>query len=183
MPHISIGGFPGVGKTTILKILESWYQVHVIPRFTCRPIRRGEQGSQEYVFVSKTRFKKLGRADFFVPSTVEPVEVNERMYFTATPRVRYWPETPPATELVVSLLGEAVNVIRAEVPDMLTVFITHSSPFVVMKRTFAIDPLHKLHLIEEYGRERIWHAYDHIVFNEGTPEECAEKVARIAGLA
>jgi len=189
-PHLSILGLQGTGKTTILNILSTWYRVHVVRRYTCRPRRPGEECSHEYVFVSKGEFLRLLRARFFIRASVRRIPVNGEIFYTGLPCIENWSPLPPGTQLVLSILGTSVFHVMEDVPELRTVFVDHPSSFVLMKRAYdrsraqGIDPDPKLRTAHRYGEKPLWRAYHYRVLNnQEFPEECAREIARIAGLA
>lgn len=86
IPFFCLLGYPGVGKTHVLKELLEGYPVHFIPRYTCRPRRLGEENSPEYKFVSIEKFVALAARGFFISGTIRRTEVNREPYFMAIPK-------------------------------------------------------------------------------------------------
>lgn len=188
IPHVSINGFPGVGKTTMLETLERLgYKIHVIPRYYSRPRRPGEETSREYRFLEPEMFAEFRKRGYFIPGTIREVVVNRKIYHTAIPRMSHWPKAPRETHFIVSFFGRSIFKIPNRTEWKLIFISCHSKEALLKRLTdrclaHGIDPRRKLQRIEEYELIKIWDLYDFIVYNddENMPEVCAREIAQIA---
>ena len=189
--HISLEGPPGVGKTSVGQALDRLLggNAHWLPTFTSRPQREGEVNGKERFFVPQCEFLRLGKAGIFIPSTVHAVEVNGKVYYKAIAEYEYWINPPEDAPAIISAFGSKTLMIRETIrpPRMMTFFIGLHHDFPLMKRLYdravkeGSDPTYKLQYIDEYMKSEPWRKYDHLVYNEGTPEECAREIIRLAG--
>ncbi len=187
--RINLGGFHGVGKTTLSHEIANLYlpdEVQIIPRYTSRPLRLNEDPSWEYVFISEEKFQELFKEDFFILGTVRHfVRVNGEPYSTGIPHIQHWPVPQKRTKIVLSMFGTKAYLVRREVPNMVLVFVSLDIPTLrerIIERCQrqGIDPLYKLTMIASYTRRREWLSghYDFVVKNDSTPKICAQEIVK-----
>jgi len=222
---LSVNGFSGVGKSTVLQLLSERNRVLWIPRVTTRPPRKRERRNTEYEFVSLEEYEwrltsgkreldvvyEEGQRppDAFDPgndiwfSTSHRVSVRKKPYLTGIPNPRLWPalEASPYVDVVLFTSGYASpeikkhwDVFRTAVRrlpnslSMVTVFITMTDTEKMRKRLYKrcrkenIDFGSKWAKNVDHFGDDFGVLYDHVIYNDGTIEECVRQLEVIAGL-
>jgi guanylate kinase len=198
-PFITLDGLAGAGKTKISQLLTKKYRTHWYPRITTRNRRPGEIPGQEYLFISEDQFKALNAAHRIMPHTVRhsPKKEGGNEYRgILVPEM--WPQRPGTEQLRLSVFGSRIKVVKAYLDDhrgefpefqnMHSFFIGMRDTETLRRRLQERCRKHKLNFIEKWKRN-LWYTsidlqgdYEHIVYNDGTPEECIAEIERIAGL-
>ncbi len=190
IPHVSINGPPGAGKTTLLNTLQGMgYKIHIISRYYNRKRRPGERHSREHNFVNGEVFKVLRKAGCFIPGTIRKQEVNGAVFHTAIARRKFWRKPSEGTDLIISFFGRDGIPLKKFIPEMKLVYISSRFPESLIKIKLVerclkhkISPGPKIVKFDEYRKREFEKFYDIIVFNDGTPEECAHEIIKRTGL-
>jgi guanylate kinase len=182
IPHINLSSFAGGGKTTVSKTLLDTYRTVMIPKITTRP-RRDTEEIPEYIFVSRDEFEARRSQGHFL--AVEEIKLNGETHYYAIPVVEEWPSIPEGTELVLSAFGEKARIAQEHFPELRLVFISLRDKNLLAERLrhrCLMDGSNfdkKWAQNERYFASRIEGQYDFVVFNDGTPEECAAEIMAI----
>jgi len=181
MQHINLSGYPGAGKTTIFELfLEKYPETLVVPKVTTRP-RRPNEGDLEYLFLTDDEFKQKEMFGQIVG--VEKIIQKEIPYYYGIPTQELWPKISSKTRLVLSLFGEHAPDIRDEFfPDMKLFFLSLRDKVLLEKRLRerceldGSDFQSRKILLDQYLTSNIEARYDHVVFNDTTPDKCLDQI-------
>mgnify|MGYP001583025078 CR=1 FL=1 len=180
--HVNLSSFAGGGKTTVSKILLDTCRTVMIPKITTRS-RRDTEEIPEYIFVSREEFEFRKSQGYFL--AVETIKLNGESHYYAIPVVEEWPSIPEGTELVLSVFGEKARIAKEHVPEMKLVFISLRDKNLLAERlrhrclTDGSNFDKKWAQNKRYFASHIERQYDVVVYNDGTPEECATEIMAI----
>ncbi len=181
-PHINLSSFAGGGKTTIARLLMANHRTFMIPKFTTRPRREGEN-LPEYVYVSRTEFEERRQLGHFL--AVTDFRFEGEVHHHAIPMVEHWGNIPSQTELVLSLFGSKAPMVKEFCPDMKLCFISFRDKNILrerLRRRCEVDGSdfeRKSAVNEGYILSGIEKDYDMVVYNDTTPEECVRQIIEL----
>lgn len=122
--------------------------------------------------------------------TVRQVMVRGEYYWRGVLNPRLWPEVAPDTELVLSTFGYKSPEIKQYVaPDMITVFIDVSDKKELRRRLADRCKKKNQNFTEmwnqnlKYMTMELGKQHQYVVYNDGTPEECAAEIEKLVGLS
>jgi len=185
--HLNITGEPGVGQTNVAHLLYEMFpypQSIWIPRWTDRPRRPGERADTQYLFF-ESRFKLLQLAgEFLILDTIHENMVRKTPRVYAIPRPLYWPSAVRETRFYLSNFGRYSGQVKERfAPHMINILLL-ASDVVRETRLKRKSRKQNLNLTEKILWDYWWDEknFDLVVQNEGTVEECAEKIIKLVGL-
>lgn len=182
IPHVNLSSFAGGGKTTVSELLLERFQVVMIPKYTTRPQRTTED-IPEYVYVSEEEFRSREAAGDFI--AVEALKNNGHTYYYGIPVPRLWPAVPLGTELILSAFAEQARLVQEFVPDIFLVFIDVADRELLKERlrqrceADGSNFEKKWAQNEHYFQIHIEGQYDHIVYNDGSPDETLQQIMNL----
>jgi len=186
IPHYNFSGFPGVGKTTIMKLILQEKPAIYIPKITTRVQRpeEKEDGSfQEYLFITLEDFDERNKQNHFIAvKTNKEHDVVEKY---GIPKYEYWPAIPTGTELILSTFGTQAHLAKKCSPNMKMLFISCRNMDTLYKRLHdrcmrdGSDYEGRVAKIKSYINSNIELNYDLILYNDNTPQECAQDFLKL----
>lgn len=194
IPHVSISGYAGAGKTTVSLLLASKHKTLWIPRVTSRPRRwsknnphLSEVHGHEYFFCNPSDFSLMQFRGEFLGYTEHSVVVGGRVYRTAIQRPEFWPKPSLDTELMLSTFGSAApKVKRYDAPDLITILLKAPSNEELRRR--LIDrKIGKSSLSfhmstnKRYEEGNLEKDFDYVIVND-VLKKTVEIIEEIAGL-
>ncbi len=192
IPHVSIGGYAYVGKTTTSHLLASRHNTVWVPRLTSGPKKPGVTVDTEYCHITEAKFLWAAKRNRFIEKTVTLRTKGRTRYYTGIPNPEYW-QPKEDTTLLLSIFGTSGPIIKEllSIENMVTIFLTckpeelerriiarktrnrESRSIVEQRRT--TNDLYRKH-------EKVQSMFDYVIENDGTPLECVEKIEKIVGL-
>ncbi|MEO5635176.1 MAG: hypothetical protein ABIS26_01210 [Candidatus Paceibacterota bacterium] len=189
VPFVNISGYGFSGKSTISRILANRHRTLWRPRITSRPPRPGEVPGNEYLFATAEEFKCRNSKGEVLHETVHPVFEGGRAYSTGILRPEFWPQPCEKTELILSAFGRAAWQIKRDcAPEMITFLVKVSDKEELAKRMILREERVETGVHARWDNNT-WYEeigldadFDHVFYNDSSPEECVEQIERIAGL-
>lgn len=121
--------------------------------------------------------------------TVKQVYVRKEFYLRGTQCPHKWPEPLPDTQLILSTFGYNSPMIKQLVaPNMVTVFIDVKDREELRQRLKERCERKDQNFTEmwrenlKYMEKDLGQYHQHVVYNDGTPEECAAEIEKLVGL-
>ena len=155
-----------------------------------RPVKRGKR------FLSKDRIGGDSLPDL-LPASIEMLYIDGNTYISGVLHPKYWPQPTSRTKLVISIFGRSSPKMKKYVKEYAPEHVPEMTNFFLRLKTRELKKRlgnrnQKLGLSFDsrlwgetirYLRTHPENDFDHVVYNDGTPEECALKIARIAGIS